>query len=921
MINIPSQLDNQRFIFVDNDKRPIEKGWQLIIGGANYSKTDERFIKYLGTNNQYGILCGINNLVVIDFDSEDIQKAVLDEGILPSSFSVKTARKKLLHIYLYVDDCTSWKVMDKDKNTLADIQGTSKQVIGPGSTLIDGRMYEVVDDVPIATISSNLLHKIFDKYDYNKNQEVLQQVSDGLTLDDFNKKFGPDKAVEEIKRQLKISDILREEGISTSRNPTKCPFHSSRGGKCLGFDDNKGVCHCFHCDFSSDAIGLYQAIHNISFVEAKTKLCEKFGIRDTYFVEKKQAEAVVENGRPMQKLPCKNYTVEQFGADISKYFIGDESIFFKPDEDNIVEIKKFNDKLLKREIIGFRVVDTKRLVNIIEKKVNCYIIEYVKKQQVMVRQTPTKLHIELLSANEDFLNALYPIKRFLSYPIPFIDINGELIIPKYRPGKGYYDERFQAYFTAECPELTLMNVNEAKFILKDILSEFCFKEELDRIMALAYIITPMCRGLYVRPTCRTPIFILSANRERAGKDYLAGIRGILYEGQAIDDTPFVTGEHNESNNEELRKKLTAALKMGRRLFHSSNNRGYLNNAQLEQFSTSEVWRDRELGKSHQLELSNEVDLSLSANVGLTYTADLYHRSRPINLFYSQENPNERAFSRIDLHGYVLQYRARILSAIYTLINAWVIAGRPFGKTLFTSFPEWARIVGGIMTYHGLGDPCVSVEDANVGGDKETQSMKDFCGFMSVYQLNDVDNREGGYTIGSLRAIVKEAQSREDIEGFAHWDLDARPDQVKFGNLIKRFVGREFHCRQQVRFKVKDGVDEWTHFKVQLIIAKDHDRSNKILYGFPMIVEQDKPLPSIELSVKEKQYVEEFLDSRPNKLSKNAARELLLAIRACEGDKELYIGTLVDRGITDELVDELLTEGTLYRTRGGYVRIL
>jgi hypothetical protein len=918
---IPPQLQNCRLLQVSDEKSPFGAVWQK----TNNTIKNTDFIRYVYDHEKYGVLCGWDSLnekflVVIDFDDEITQREVLENGVLPETFTCKTARKGLYHLYFYTTDVVKkWKILTKDKDTLADIQGEATQVIGPGSRIPDGRCYEIVKDIPIATIPVSTLHRALDQFNYQKVEEVLQETADGLTLSDFEKSYGDDKALAEVRRQLKIADILRDASISTSRNPTKCPFHSSKGGKCLGFDNNKGIWNCFHCLEHGTAIDLWMKINHVdNFIDAKKQLCEKFGIKDTFVVDKKQAAAIIGNGRPMQKLPCKNYTIEQFSADIAQYFKGDEKVFFKPDEDNIVEIKKFEDKLLKREIIGFRVVDTKRLLNIIEKKVNTYIIEYVKKEEVEVRQSPSKLHIELLSANEDFVGALYPIKRFLSYPIPFIDSTGELIIPRHQPGKGYYDDRFQAYFTSECPELKLMSVSEAKFLLNDMLSEFCFRDEQDRIMALGYIITPMCRGLYRKPTSRTPIFIIQANRERAGKDFLAGIRGILYEGQAIDDTPIVTGEKSESNNEELRKKLTSALKIGRRLFHSSNNRGFLNNATLEQFSTSEVWRDRELGRNTQLELSNEVDISLSANVGLTYTPDLHHRSRPINLFYSEENPNERAFKRTDLHGYVLSNRALLLSAIYTLINVWVTAGKPSSKTLFTSFPEWARVVGGIMQLNEMGDPCINIDDVNIGGDKETQSMKEFCGFMGLYQLNDVEQPQG-YTISKLRSIVTEAQSREDIEGFSHWDLSARPDQVKFGNLIRRFVGREFHCKQQVKFKDKEGFDDWTKFKVILSIAKDNDRSNKILYGFSTEIEKDKVAPKMEQAELSRAIKEETIEELKPKLSYDSAKSIVLSM--CASNIDVYEGLLIDRGITEEQIIDFINDGIIYRVKPGYVRLL
>lgn len=916
-MKIPEQLQNEVIIRVSDTKKPTDGGWQK----SNKTYQDQNHKEWILTHEKYGVLCGgQNKLCAVDFDDAVAQQSVIEDGVLPlDTFTVRTARKKLLHLYFYLDrDIEPGPIKNEEGRTLLDIQYTGRQVVGPGTRIPTGNTYDVVKDVPIKKITADLLFQALYRFSYTKTQEALQRASDSLSLDDFRPQAKNDTAIAEIKQLMKVSDVLREAGISAKRRGnTKCPFHTSVSGKCLGFDDEKdgGIWHCFNCLKSGDAITLWMGINNIEdFIEAKKKLCEKYNIKDTYVVEKKKEAAIIENGRPMQRLPCKNYTLEQFAVEISRYFKGDEKVFFKPDEDNIVEVKKSYDTILKKEIIGFRPVDTKRLLNIIEKKVNTYAIEYVKKEEVMVRQTPTKNTIELLSANEDFQEALYTIRRFLSFPLMFLGPDGKLITPKHQPGKGYYDPNFQAYFTPNTPELKLMTVSEAKYLLQDILNEFCFKDKArDTTMALAFIITPMCRGIYKSPTARTPIFIISANRERAGKDYLAGIRGIIYEGQAIDDTPIVTGEKNESNNDELRKKLTAALKTGRRLFHSSNNRGFLNNATLEQFSTSEVWRDRELGRNNQLELNNEVDISLSANIGLTYTADLHHRSRPIELFYSEENPNERAFKRTDLHGYILSNRAIFLSAIYTLVNAWVMAGMPSGK-LFTSFPEWARVVGGIMEYHGLGNPCISIEDARVGGDKETQGMKELCSFMAQHQLNDA-TQPIGYSISDLRRITVEAHSSEDLEGFSGWDMSDRANQVKFGNLIRRFVGREFHSKQVT----KNGE---IFFKVRLIIAKDNERSNKILYGFPIEIEGDKKLESqkeLPQAIKE-ETIEELMPKRiVEQLTYKEAERMLLSILASGG--EVYIGALVEKGISDEQIIEFINSGIVYNSKPGYVRLL
>jgi hypothetical protein len=125
-------------------------------------------------------------------------------------------------------------------------------------------------------------------------------------------------------------------------------------------------------------------------------------------------------------------------------------------------------------------------------------------------------------------------------------------------------------------------------------------------------------------------------------------------------------------------------------------------------------------------LPNEIDFSLSANVGITYREDIGPRCRTIHLAYFEEDPNSRTFPKQDLHGWVLENRGLILSAIFTIFKEW---GRLKGQgklgkpPVFTSMRQWAEIVGGAMIAAGLGNPCLPEKDAGAGGDLKTAAME------------------------------------------------------------------------------------------------------------------------------------------------------------------------------------------------------
>lgn len=115
-----------------------------------------------------------------------------------------------------------------------------------------------------------------------------------------------------------------------------------------------------------------------------------------------------------------------------------------------------------------------------------------------------------------------------------------------------------------------------------------------------------------------PLWLFIANRPRAGKDYLAGVISILYTGELQEDAPL------ERGSEETRKRITAALMAGRMLMHLANCQGHINDATLIGAITARVIRVRNLGSTSadaDLELQNEMEFSMSANVGVTYRED------------------------------------------------------------------------------------------------------------------------------------------------------------------------------------------------------------------------------------------------------------------------------------------------------------
>jgi len=254
---IPKQLKDLKFCRIKKGtKKPFEKDW------TNKPYSYEDISKFKGEN--YGVLCGYDNLIVIDFDNKELQEKLLNN--LPETFTVKTGGG-LFHLYYFTNNTKSFKIFDEKLNTLSDIQGEGKQVVGANSIHPNGKKYEVIKDVPIAfldysEIKANLLP-------HDKKPKKIEDKKKPELTNDF---------IDECKSNIKISDVISLMGIDTSKNPTECPFHSSKGGKCLGFQED--VAHCFHRDESWNISSLVKQWKNYDFKGALEFLADKFGLKD-----------------------------------------------------------------------------------------------------------------------------------------------------------------------------------------------------------------------------------------------------------------------------------------------------------------------------------------------------------------------------------------------------------------------------------------------------------------------------------------------------------------------------------------------------------------------------------------------------------------------------------------------------------------
>lgn len=558
--------------------------------------------------------------------------------------------------------------------------------------------------------------------------------------------------------------------------------------------------------------------------DSDAQIIKEIKVFDEFLKEgilKETTESKKEIVQPKPGKLITNFAYEVAGVLKNKFLV-----FYRPDSKDIVEVGDITISEQKQEIYrGFLSVSANRFITLIERYAIPGIEIWNEKlsQHVFFPKSISSQLSTTVLASHILQDSLPQINRIFTVPIPIMH-DGKLTFPK----RGY-DKRFNSWMPFQAPEIINkeMSIEEAKEIIKNLFKEFCFQSKQDYINAVAGLLTPFLRGMFSRFNIRTPVFFYIANRERAGKDYCAGITGITYEGTALEESPISTSENVRSNNtDELRKKVLASMITGKKRLHFANNKGFINNASFEMIVTAERYSDRILGRNEVLTFDNELDFSLSGNTGIGYTPDFANRCRFVHLFLDIEDANTRDFDNPDLHGWVKENRGIVLSALYSLVRNWVDNGMKDGSVKFASFPEWAKVCGGIMESAGYESPCVTDKNSvGVAGDTETNEMK------TLFEICYEKCANQWLT----KKEIKELILKDDNDIFSYLNLENKSDQTQFGKKIMKFVGRVL---SDIRMIVKD--PSVRSARQQYKFTKEKVETEKNIFDTEELTEEKKP---------------------------------------------------------------------------------
>ncbi|MDD4961003.1 MAG: hypothetical protein PHX07_02075 [Candidatus Marinimicrobia bacterium] len=319
----------------------------------------------------------------------------------------------------------------------------------------------------------------------------------------------------------------------------------------------------------------------------------------------------------------------------------------------------------------------------------------------------------------DVVNDILSIKHWDFPPLiditesPIITQNGDITsIPGYNPTTQLYYAPAKGFELPPIPDKpTKDDVGRSLDVLNDVICDFPFDDNSSRTNALATIITPIVRTLI---NGITPMVLFDKPQPGTGASKLADVVSIIATGRTFMLSPL-------KEDDEWRKQITTLLLNSTPVITFDNVDRRLKSPSLAKLLTSDLWRDRILGRSEPVVLHNRT-LWMATGNNIKLNNDIARRCYKIRLDAKMSRPWQRTnFKHPKLLPWIHENRPAIIAAILTIARAWIQAGKPEYQLPTMDYIAWEKTVGNILTFCGV---------------------KDFMGNLnSIYEDNDEENTQ------------------------------------------------------------------------------------------------------------------------------------------------------------------------------------
>ncbi len=353
---------------------------------------------------------------------------------------------------------------------------------------------------------------------------------------------------------------------------------------------------------------------------------------------------------------------------------------------------------------------------------------------------------------------------------------------------------------------TAEQLREAVAALWVPFKDFPFVGAVGRGVMLVAILTAVMRA--VLPTA--PGFLFTAPTAGSGKSLLALCLAIIVGA----DPPTLMPPTMEE--EELRKRLLAALREGREALVFDNVSGHLDSAALCAFLTSREYGDRVLGSSITISIPT-TGLFLATGNNVALVGDLNRRLLTCRIDPQTDKPYRRAFD-LDPEQYVRDNRQMLVRHALTLLQGFRATGQRITPDRTASYEDWSDTVRQTVLWIGqqgwldVADPCDAI-DTSYEEDPETRKL---AGLLNAWNERHgdlpktvaeviADAAEAGYD-DLITAENSRARLQAQLVEIAGEHNRVNPRRL--GRWIERMSGRRCGGLRFERGRLYRGILRW-----------------------------------------------------------------------------------------------------------------
>lgn len=261
------------------------------------------------------------------------------------------------------------------------------------------------------------------------------------------------------------------------------------------------------------------------------------------------------------------------------------------------------------------------------------------------------------------------------------------------------------------------DVAAASALIQDVYSGFAWADSGSLANAIGLALTAgALKGMY--PEMLVPVHAVVAAQQGSGKTVIgAELPGVMSGGYA--------GLTFAEDEPEMRKAITSAL-----MNNSERVLCFDNVVPGVRFESGVVAKvvtnlrhdDRVLGTNRHVSLVQDRVWTVTGN-NLQVGPDMAARTVPIMLEAVTDRPAAREFEvRLDDAEVLMRMRPDLVTAVLTIVRAWVQAGMPLAPpSTMRQFTSWAGKCGGILLFMGI-DGFLTNTEALIADDENIHAM-------------------------------------------------------------------------------------------------------------------------------------------------------------------------------------------------------